>query len=61
MHDMNIFNDFLTNYGFCRSKYDYCLCVRKDGLTVYILLFADDLLICCENEVIAEIKNKWRN
>ena len=26
---------------------------------MYILLFVDDLLICCENEeVIAEIKNK---
>jgi len=37
-----------------------CLYVRKEsGLTVYILLFVSDLLICCENEeVIAEIKNK---
>ena len=36
------------------------VCIRKDnGLTVYILLFVDDLLICCENEeFIVEIKNK---
>ena len=45
------FNNFLTNYGFCISKYDYGLYVRKEnGLTVYILLFVDDLLICYENE-----------
>ena len=50
----------MTNYGFGRSKYDYCLYVRKEnGLTVYILLFVDDLLTCCENEeFIVEIKNK---
>lgn len=54
------FNDFLTNLGFHRSKYDYCLYVRRENnLTVYILLFVDDLLRCCENEeVIADIKIK---
>ncbi|CAG4974137.1 unnamed protein product [Colias eurytheme] len=54
------FNDFLTNLDFYRSKYDYCLYVRREkNLTVYILLFVDDLLICCENEkVIADIKIK---
>ena len=54
------FNNFLTNYGFRKTKYGYCLYVRKENvLTVYILLFVDDLLICCGNEeVIVEIKNK---
>lgn len=54
------FNNFLTTFGFRRSKYDYCLYVKKENsLTVYILLFVDDLLICCENEgVIADIKTK---
>ncbi|CAH2088680.1 unnamed protein product [Euphydryas editha] len=57
------FNIFLVTLNFQRSKYDYCLYVKKENdLNVYILLFVDDLLICCKNEqVIAEIKNKLSN
>lgn len=54
------FNEFLTSLGFRRSKYDYCLYYKKNkDLPVYILLFVDDLLICCRDyKIIDDIKSK---
>lgn len=54
------FNKFIEKLSFVRSNYDYCLYVNgtsKDS--IYILIFVDDLLICCKDESkIKEIKNK---
>lgn len=45
------FDGFLRNLGFRRSKYDYCLYVLTDGNdAIYLIIFVDDLLICCENK-----------
>lgn len=54
------FNKFLMELKFQRSRYDYCLYFKRENdLTVYILLFVDDLLICCQDQsVIDDIKNK---
>ncbi|XP_067123573.1 LOW QUALITY PROTEIN: zinc finger protein 271-like, partial [Centruroides vittatus] len=57
------FNDFLITLDFYRSKYDYCLYVKKENdLTIYILLFVDNLLVCCkDNQIIVDIKNNISN
>lgn len=57
------FNDFIKNLGFDRSKHDYCLYVkRENNVTVYILLFVDDLLICCRDvNIINNIKTQLHN
>lgn len=42
-----LFNNFIT-LGFRRSKFNCCLYVKQENnLKMYILLFVDDLLICC--------------
>ena len=45
------FNQYVERLNFVRSNYDYCLYVNttcKDP--IYILVFVDDLLICCKNK-----------
>lgn len=44
--------------NFVRSNYDYCLYVNRASKDpIYILIFVDDLLICCKNKnKIEEIK-----
>ena len=37
--------------NFVRSNYDYCLYVNNTGKdSIYILVFVDDLLICCKDK-----------
>lgn len=57
----NCFNDFVNSLGFKRSKYDYCLYVLNDVEdAVYLILFVDDVLICCKNKrKISIIKSKF--
>lgn len=44
------FNKFMYEIGFERSQHDNCLFVKFDGKeSIYILLFVDDMLICCKN------------
>lgn len=50
------FNNFINELGFKRSNYDYCLYVKSNNNEpIYILLFVDDMLICCKNQ--REINN----
>lgn len=53
------FDSFLGKLGFKRSKYDYCLYVMRDGDDmIYLIIFVDDLLICCKSkEKIENIKS----
>lgn len=52
------FDKFIQTLSFVRSNYDYCLYVnRANKDPIYILIFVDDLLICCKNKnIIEEIK-----
>lgn len=52
------FDKFITKLDFIRSNYDYCLYVNRASKDpIYILIFVDDLLICCKNKnKIEEIK-----
>ena len=49
----------MSELGFIRSNYDYCLYVNNtDDDAIYILVFVDDLLICCKNkDKINEVKS----
>lgn len=49
---------FLSKLGFLRSKIDYCLYTLKlKENTVYLLIYVDDLLICCKsNKLIKKVK-----
>jgi hypothetical protein len=53
-------HEYLTKLNFVRSKHDYCLYVNSTGNdTIYILVFVDDILICCKTlEKIIDIKSK---
>ena len=43
-------HEYLEKLNFIRSRYDYCLYVNKSSNdTIYILVFVDDILICCKN------------
>ena len=44
------FHEYMTGLGFQRCSFDFCLCykITKFG-TIYVLVFVDDLLICCKN------------
>lgn len=45
------FDNFVSSLGFKRSKYDYCLYVLINGEdVVYLILFVDDVLICCKSK-----------
>ena len=52
------FHKFIEKLNFVRSNYDYCLYVNNTNKDpIYILVFIDDLLICCKNnKIIDEIK-----
>ena len=56
------FNQYMIEIGFKRSNYDYCLYANNNYKdTIYVLLFVDDLLICCKNKkLIDEIKVKLK-
>ena len=42
------FHKFIKKLNFVRSNYDYCLYVNNTNKdSIYILVFVDDLLICC--------------
>ena len=46
------FDEYLRDIGFERSKYDYCLySLRDKNEIIYLILFVDDLLICCKSKV----------
>ena len=45
------FNKFIDQLNFVRSNYDYCLYVNNASKdSIYILIFVDDLLICCKDK-----------
>lgn len=45
------FDNFITSIGFQRSIADYCLYVLvKNETRAYIVLYVDDLLICCSDQ-----------
>lgn len=52
------FDKFIKTLNFVRSNYDYCLYVNKASQDpIYLLIFVDDLLICCKNkDKIDEVK-----
>ena len=52
------FDKFIKSLGFAKSKYDYCLFVKEEnGKIIYILLFVDDLLICCiDKDIVTKVK-----
>lgn len=54
------FHKFMTDLGFTRNRYDFCLYFRLiKNTAIYVLLFVDDLLICCKNmSVINVLKQK---
>lgn len=46
------FNKYVKELNLERSKYDYCLYVNNSGNdSIYILVFVDDLLICCKDKI----------
>ena len=49
----------MSELGFIKSNYDYCLYVNNAyNDTIYILVFVDDLLVCCKNkDKINEVKS----
>lgn len=53
-------NKCMEQLNFERSKYEYCLYIKRDKKdTIYILVFVDDLLICCGDlNKINDIKSK---
>lgn len=59
------FNKFIESLNFVRSNYDYCLYVNNASKDpIYILVFVDDLLICCRdknkiNKVKASLMEKF--
>lgn len=56
-------HEFLTETDFTRNNYDYCLYSKLvNGTIIYILVYVDDILICCKNkQVINEVKEKLSN
>ena len=45
------FDKFLRELNFDKCKHDYCLYRREDeNDVIYIILFVDDLLICCKDK-----------
>lgn len=45
------FDKFIITQNFVRSNYDYCLYVKRASKDpIYILIFVDDLLICCKDK-----------
>ena len=52
------FNEYVEKLNFVRSNYDYCLYVNNTSKdSIYILVFVDDLLICCKDQIkIKEVK-----
>lgn len=45
------FHSHVTQLGFKRSEYDYCLYIKSDGnVIIYLLLYVDDLMIVTDNE-----------
>lgn len=45
------FNKLVEKLNFVRSNFDYCLYVNKTSKDpIYILVFVDDLLICCRDK-----------
>lgn len=67
----NVFNETFTSHlqaiGFTPTQVDQCLykaMIKGENAetTVYLMLYVDDVIICCENrDVINEIINKIRN
>ena len=57
------FNNFVNELGFKRSNHDYCLYKKGNNTEpIYILLFVDDMLICCKNQnEINTVKQKLSN
>ena len=53
------FNEYVEKLNFVRSNHDYCLYVNNTSNdSIYILVFVDDLLICCKDKnKINEIKS----
>jgi hypothetical protein len=53
----------MNKLGFKRSKYDYCLYVlASEDDIIYLIIFVDDLLICCKNKKkIGKIKRLLSN
>lgn len=60
------FNDYITQIGFSRSNYDYCLfSMHVNETVIYILLYVDDLLILSKNQsliknVRTQLSNRFR-
>lgn len=45
------FNKYIEKLNFVRSNYDFCLYVNNTSKDpIYILIFVDDLLICCKDK-----------
>lgn len=55
------FDEFMKNLGFKTSKIDNCLySMNNEKDSVYVVLFVDDLLICCKSQKTIEmIKGKF--
>ena len=43
-------DNYLSSLGFVKSEHDYCLYTLKErDEIIYLIIFEDDLLICCKN------------
>lgn len=53
-------DEYLKGLGFKRSKIDYCLYFMEINIEkIYLIVFVDDLLICCKNRTMIDyIKRK---
>ena len=50
------FDNVMTSQGFLKNKYDNCLYLKiTNTVTIYLLIFVDDILIC--GSCIKEIEN----
>lgn len=53
------FDEFVVSQGFQRSEYDHCVYIKqtKTGVTVYLLLYVDDMLLASRDlEEIKQVK-----
>lgn len=53
------FHSFITKLGFRRSEQDQCLYYWTDqAITVYLVIYVDDILIASTSQIIANLKKK---
>jgi hypothetical protein len=59
-----MFDKLMTEYGYTRSQFDYCVyfCKPLDDFFIYLLLYVDEMLIISKKKMkIDKLKAQLRN